>query len=230
MINLNFEKNNLIFIDNHIVVVRKPAGMLTQGDKTGDISLFEITKEYIKKKYQKPGNVYLGLVHRLDRPVSGVVIFTRTSKAAARLNEQIRNRKIIKIYWALVQGKPAKEGQLIDYINRNEMISKISDENKGKKVELKYRLLKHLDDISLLEIELRTGRHHQIRVQFASRDYPILGDFRYGSRIKFGNKALGLHAYNIKITHPVQRTEMSFVSLPEENWPRDFLPENKESQ
>jgi len=204
--------------------------MLTQGDKTGDISLFEITKEYIKKKYQKPGNVYLGLVHRLDRPVSGIVIFARTSKAAARLNEQIRNRKIMKIYWALVQGKPAKQGQFIDYINRNEMTSKISDATKGKKAELKYRLLKHVDDISMLEIELRTGRHHQIRVRFASRDYPILGDFRYGSRIKFGNKALALHAHRIKITHPVQKTEMSFVSLPEENWPHDFLSENKESQ
>ncbi len=225
---MDFEIDHLIFIDNHIIVVRKPAGMLIQGDKTGDTTLFEITKTYIKKKFKKPGNVYLGLVHRLDRPVSGVIVFARTSKAAVRLNEQIRNRKIKKTYWTLVQGKPPKKGEFVDYINRNEMTSTISNNEKGQRAELKYRLLKQSDNISLLEIDLGTGRHHQIRVQFANRGYPILGDFRYGSRVKYGNRALALHAYKLSFTHPVQQTEMSFTTLPDENWPNDLLPENKE--
>jgi len=225
---MDFEKDFLIYIDNHIIVVRKPAGMLIQGDKTGDITLFDLTKFYIKNKFEKPGNVYLAIVHRLDRPVSGVIVFARTSKAAARLNEQIRKRKMKKTYWALVHGKPPKQGEFIDYINRNQKTSIISNNKKGKRAELNYLLLKQQDNISMLEIDLVTGRHHQIRVQFANRGYPILGDFLYGSRLKYGNRALALHACRLSFAHPVQNEEKSFFTMPDENWPKNFLPKNKE--
>ncbi len=226
---MEFEQDFLIYIDNHIAVVRKPSGMLIQGDKTGDITLFDLTKTYIKNKYNKPGNVYLGLVHRLDRPVSGIIVFARTSKAAARLNEQFRNREIKKKYWALVQGNPPKEGHFVDFIHRQERSSTISKNKKGQKAELTYRLIKHRQNISLVEIELGTGRHHQIRVQFADRGYPILGDFRYGSRIKYGNRSLALHACKLSFRHPVQQTTMSFFTLPDEYWPKSLLPIKKES-
>ena len=228
MNNNRFEKDFLIYYDNHIIVVRKPAGMLVQGDNTGDISLFEITKSYIKNKYNKPGNVYLGLVHRLDRPVSGVIVFARTSKAAARLNEQIKKRKIKKTYWALVHGHPPVRGDYVDYINRNRKTSTISSNKKGKKAELTYRLIKKSDNISLIEVDLVTGRHHQIRVQFANRGYPILGDFLYGSRQKYGNRTLALHAFELSFYHPVQNTEMNFTTMPDENWPENFLPDKKD--
>ncbi|MBN2410907.1 RNA pseudouridine synthase [candidate division KSB1 bacterium] len=226
---MDFEQDFLIYIDNHIIVVRKPSGMLIQGDKTGDITLFDLTKTYIKNKYNKPGNVYLGLVHRLDRPVSGIIVFARTSKAAARLNEQFRNRNIKKIYWALVQGTPPKQGDFIDFIHRKEQSSTISNNTNGQRAELTYRLIKKRNNISLVEIDLGTGRHHQIRVQFADRGYPILGDFRYGSRIKYGNRSLALHACKLSFTHPVRQTIMSFYTLPDENWPKHLLPEKKES-
>lgn len=207
---------NIIYEDNHLLVVNKPAGMLVQGDITGDESLLEIAKKYIKEKYNKPGNIFLGLVHRLDRPTSGVIVFARTSKAASRLSKQFREKTIEKYYVALVQGKIPKSGILKDKISRNGATSKIG--YTGKQAELKYKLLKYKNNISKVEIKLITGRHHQIRVQFAERGNPILGDFRYGSKIKFGNKALALHAFSISLIHPTKKEKMIFNFNPDDYW------------
>lgn len=207
---------NIIYEDNHLLVVNKPAGILVQGDITGDESLLEIAKKYIKEKYNKPGNIFLGLVHRLDRPTSGVIVFARTSKAASRLSKQFREKTIEKYYVALVQGKIPKSGILKDKISRNGATSKIG--YTGKQAELKYKLLKYKNNISKVEIKLITGRHHQIRVQFAERGNPILGDFRYGSKIKFGNKALALHAFSISLIHPTKKEKMIFDFKPDDYW------------
>lgn len=207
---------NIIYEDNHLLVVNKPAGILVQGDITGDESLLEIAKKYIKEKYNKPGNIFLGLVHRLDRPTSGVIVFARTSKAASRLSKQFREKTIEKYYVALVQGKIPKSGILKDKISRNGATSKIG--YTGKQAELKYKLLKYKNNISKVEIKLITGRHHQIRVQFAERGNPILGDFRYGSKIKFGNKALALHAFSISLIHPTKKEKMIFNFNPDDYW------------
>ncbi|MCP4755711.1 MAG: RluA family pseudouridine synthase [Proteobacteria bacterium] len=212
----------VIYIDNHLLVVRKPAGMLVQGDRTGDISLLEHARIYLKREFNKPGNVYLGLVHRLDRPVSGVVVLARTSKAAARLSEQFRKKEVTKIYWALVQGKISAHGKLTSRIERNGATSRIVVGNSGKIASLLYRRIAHGNGISLVEVELETGRHHQIRVQLADQGYPILGDFRYGSKVKFPKKALALHARGLTVAHPVRKEKMEFVAELESFWPLDF--------
>lgn len=211
---------NIIYEDNHLLVANKPAGMLVQGDITGDESLLEITKKYIKEKYNKPGNVFLGLVHRLDRPASGVIVLARTSKAASRLSKQFREKTIEKYYVALVEGKIPKSGILKDKISRNGANSKIN--NNGKQAELKYKLLKYKNNVSKVEIKLITGRHHQIRVQFAERGNPILGDFRYGSKIKFGKKALALHSYSLSLAHPTTKENMTFEFEPDDYWENYF--------
>ncbi|MEA1987369.1 MAG: RNA pseudouridine synthase [Candidatus Marinimicrobia bacterium] len=199
---------NIIYEDNHLLVVNKPAGLLVQGDKTGDITLLEIAKQYIKEKYNKPGNVYLGLVHRLDRPASGVIVFARTSKSASRLSKQFREKTIDKKYVALVEGKIPETGTLKDNILRNGVTSKINQN--GKPSELRYKLIEYKNNISKIKIDLITGRHHQIRVQFANHGNPILGDFRYGSKIKFGDRAIALHSYSLAINHPVKKERMVF--------------------
>ncbi len=222
---LELTDDNLLYLDNHLIVVKKSAGMLVQGDYTGDVSLFELTKEYLRRRFDKKGQVYLGLVHRLDRPVAGIIAFARTSKAAARLNEQIRNRTFVKIYRALVHGRPPANGEFIDYIIRNGATSVTGSAATGKKAVLNYQLLKYHQGISLVEIDLCTGRHHQIRVQFAQRGFPVVGDFRYGSKQKFGNKALALYACRLQFAHPVLKTTMEFNIPPEVYWPRDFTME-----
>ncbi len=222
---LNPIADNLLYLDNHLLVVKKPAGLLVQGDHTGDETLFDQTREYLRTRFDKKGQVYLGLVHRLDRPVAGIIVFARTSKAAARLNEQIRNRTFTKIYRALVHGRPPEKDELTDYIVRNGINSTTGTAATGKQAVLNYRLLKHHNGISLVEIDLCTGRHHQIRVQFAQRGYPVVGDFRYGSQQKFGDKALALYACRVKFTHPVLKTEMQFTIPPEDYWPREFVME-----
>ncbi len=189
-------KPKIIFEDNHLIVVAKPAGMLVQGDDTGDVTLLEITKQYIKEKYNKPGNVYLGLVHRLDRPTSGVVCFAKTSKAAARLSKQFQAKTMKKNYLALVQGNVQDSGTFIDKIDRKDRNSFISP--KGKHAEFSYTKLAFHDNVSLVDVDMKTGRHHQIRVQFAHRGFLLLGDFRYGSKIKFPNQSIGLHAYSLE--------------------------------
>ncbi len=211
---------NIIYEDNHLLVINKPAGILVQGDITGDESLLETAKKYIKVKYNKPGNVFLGLVHRLDRPTSGIIVFAKTSKSASRLSKQFKEKTIEKYYVALVEGKIPKSGVLKDKISRNGATSKIS--STGKQAELKYKLLEYKNNISKVEIELITGRHHQIRVQFAKRNNFILGDFRYGSKIKFGNKALALHSFSLSLIHPTTKEKMTFEFEPEDYWDNYF--------
>jgi 23S rRNA pseudouridine1911/1915/1917 synthase len=211
----------ILFLDNHIFVVRKPAGTLIQGDRTGDTSLLAEARGYLKRQFNLSGEVYLGLVHRLDRPTSGVVAFARTSEAAAHLSKQFRKGQIRKIYWALVEGKTPVEGTWVDRIARMGPTSRVVRGNDGQHAALAFRRLGYRRDVSWVEVELQTGRHHQIRVQFAYRGYPVLGDFRYGSDIKFGRKALGLHARSLTLTHPATGQRMAFTAEPDEFW-RDF--------
>ena len=212
----------VLYTDNHLLVVRKPAGMLVQGDRTGDMSLLDCAREYIKDKFNKPGNVYLGLVHRLDRPTSGVVALALTSKAAKRLSEQFRMGSVRKIYWALVEGKTPAEGKLVDRIRRHGPTSHLTKRDGGQHAELSFRRLRYHEGVSWVEIELATGRHHQIRVQFAHRGHQVIGDFRYGSKVKFGQKALALHARSLTINHPTRKEDMTFVAELEPFWPRQF--------
>ena len=210
--------NNLdiLYEDNHIIVVKKPCNILSQSDSTGDIDMLTLVKKYIKEKYNKPGNVYIGLVHRLDRPVGGVMVFARSSKAAARLSDMIKNHNFKKKYLAIVTGiMDKKEGEFKDYLYKNDDGNTIVvDKNKGKESILKYKVLDEnkSNNLSLVEIELLTGRHHQIRVQFSSRKHPLYGDQRYGNVDK---KQLALWAYMLEFTHPVKKEIVSFKCLPE---------------
>ncbi len=215
-------KPEIIYIDNHLLVVNKPAGMLVQGDKTGDISLLDICKEFIKEKYNKPGNVFLGLMHRLDRPVSGVIVLARTSKAASRLTDQFRKRLPEKKYYALVHGLVPQEDKYSDMILRKDVKSVITKKKNGKLAKLSFKLLKYLDKISMVEVKLETGRHHQIRVQFSHRGFPLLGDFRYGSNSTLPDKSIALHAHSLKIIHPTKKEEMTFTADLPNFWPAPF--------
>lgn len=216
--------NNLkiIYEDNHIIVVEKIPNIPSQGDKTGDIDMLEIIKKYIKEKYNKPGNVYLGLVHRLDRPVGGVMVFAKTSKAASRLSEEVRSRQLKKEYLVVVDGKFEKnKDTLEDYLLKNQQknISKVVKEGtKNSKIaKLEYETLKYNSeiDLSVLKVLLHTGRHHQIRVQLSSRGHSIYGDQKYGTRGR--GKQIALWAYKLTIIHPITKKEMTFTSIPELN-------------
>jgi len=209
---------NILYEDNHLLVVNKPAGQLVQGDQTGRSTLLDEAKAWLKEKYNKPGNVFLGLVHRLDRTASGVVVLARTTNAASRLSEEIRSRRPRKTYWAQVAGEVPPQGQFIDQLERDEFNSRVVAAPAGKEARLSYKRLNYIDDISLVEVALETGRHHQIRVQFSHRGFPILGDRRYGSRQAFGNDAIALHAREIMIRHPTLGEELSFVAEPNEDW------------
>ena len=210
----------VIYEDNHIIVVEKKPNIPSQADKTEDLDMLSIVKSYIKEKYQKPGNVYLGLVHRLDRPVGGIMIFAKTSKAASRLSNEVREKVFKKKYLAVVDGKlDKKEGILEDYLYKDERnnISKVVKQEKknAKYAKLEYKVLKYnpLKDLSLLEINLHTGRHHQIRVQLSNMNHSIFGDQKYGTRGK--GKQIALWAYELTIVHPVTKQEMTFKDLPE---------------
>ena len=209
----------IIYIDNHLLVVNKSAGMLVQGDITGDLSLLEAARDYLKKEFNKPGNVYLGLVHRLDRPVSGVIVLARTSKAAGRLSQQIRDKLVKKTYWALVEGNPPQRQKLVNDIERTGTTSRIVKTGTGKSAVLEYQRLGAVQDLSLLEIDLSTGRHHQIRLQLSNIGFPIIGDFRYGSKRKFPNRSIGLHARAVSLKHPVKDEVMVFEATPPHYWP-----------
>lgn len=209
---------NVIYEDNHLLVVNKPAGQLVQGDQTGRETLLEEARDYLREKYNKPGNVFLGLVHRLDRQASGVVVLARTSKAASRLSEEIRSRRPRKTYWALVAGEIPLQGQFIDRLEREEFNSRVVTAPAGKEARLSYNRLNYDEGVSLVEIALETGRHHQIRVQFSHRGFPILGDRRYGSQRDFTHDAIALHAREMVIRHPTKGEEMSFIAEPR-NWP-----------
>ncbi len=208
-------KHNLqvLFEDNHLIIVNKRAGDIVQGDKTGDKPLSEIVKSYIKDKYKKPSNVYLGVVHRLDRPTSGIVIFAKTSKALERLNKMLREKQIDKTYWAVVKNKPQKEQDtLINWLRKNPKNNKSTAFNKEtddcKKAILHYKIIKGLDNYFLLEIDLETGRHHQIRCQLANIGSPIKGDLKYGFDRSNKDASIHLHARKIEFTHPVSKEKV----------------------
>ncbi len=210
----------VIYEDNHIIVVEKKPNIPSQGDKTGDIDMLTIVKEYIKEKYNKPREVYLGLVHRLDRPVGGVMVFARTSKAAARLSEQVRNKVFKKQYLTIVDGRlETKSGTLEDYLLKNEKnnLSKLVKEGtkNAKFAKLDYEILTYNEEtnLSLLKINLHTGRHHQIRVQLAGKGHSIYGDQKYGTRGR--GKQIALWAYKLTIVHPITKKEITFEDLPE---------------
>lgn len=213
---------NIIYEDNHIIVVEKPVNIPSQGDKTGDLDMLTLIKQYIKEKYNKPGDVYLGLVHRLDRPVGGVMVFAKTSKAASRLSEQVRVKDFKKKYLVVVNGKMEKQkGILEDYLLKNEKanMSKVVKEGtkNSKLASLEYEVLKYNSeiDLSVLKIDLHTGRHHQIRVQLSSRNHSIYGDQKYGGRGH--GKQIALWAYELSILHPITKEKMTFKVLPEIN-------------
>ncbi len=214
--------NNLkvLFEDNHIIVVEKPVNVPSQGDKTGDIDMLTIIKKYIKEKYSKPGDVYLGLVHRLDRPTGGVMVFARTSKSASRLSEQVRDKKMHKKYLCIVDGKmESQTGSMRDFLLKNEKnnISKVVKEGtkNAKEAVLDYEVVKYNDQInmSVVKVDLHTGRHHQIRVQFASRGHSLSGDQKYGTRGR--GKQLALWAYSLSFIHPTTKEELTFEDYPE---------------
>ena len=212
----------VVYEDNHIIVVNKTASEIVQGDKTGDIPLSETVKQYLKEKYAKPGNVFLGVTHRLDRPVSGLVVFAKTSKALSRLNEMFRNGEVKKTYWAIVKQQPKEaEGELVHYLVRNEKQNKSYAYDKevknSKKAVLNYRLIGHSENYYLLEVDLKTGRHHQIRCQLASIGCPIKGDLKYGARRSNPDGSISLVSANITFVHPVSKQLMSFDAiLPDE--------------
>ncbi len=216
------EKLNVLFEDNHIIVVEKIVNVPSQADKTGDLDMLTIIKEYIKEKYNKPGNVYLGLVHRLDRPVGGVMVFAKTSKAAARLSEEVRVKDFKKQYLVVVNGKlESAKGSFEDYLLKNQKnnMSRVVKENtkNSKYASLDYEVLKYNEeiDLSLVKVDLHTGRHHQIRVQFSSRNHSIYGDQKYGGRGH--GKQIALWAYSLSFTHPINKKRMEFKVLPEVN-------------
>ena len=214
------ENLKVIYEDNHILVVEKPPNIPSQSDKTNDINMLTICKKYIKEKYNKPGNVYLGLVHRLDRPVGGIMIFAKTSKAASRLSNQVREKIFKKKYLAVVDGKPEnKTGILEDYLYKDERnnISKVvnKDKKNAKYAKLEYELIVYdeVKNLSLLSINLYTGRHHQIRVQLSNFGHSIFGDQKYGTRGK--GKQIALWAYELEIEHPITKEKMTFKDLPQ---------------
>lgn len=201
-------KLNILYEDNHIIVVFKPAGILSQADKTGDDDMLTLIKKYIKEKYNKPGNVYLGLVHRLDRQVSGIMVFAKTSKAASRLSEEIRNNKMHKKYRAIIHGYlDKKEGTLINRIEKLDNKKVLIDTPSGKEAILNYKVIKEKNNLSLVDIDLVTGRYHQIRIQFASINHSLLGDYLYN---KMDTNNLALVSYSLSFIHPTTKEKMNF--------------------
>ena len=209
-------KLEVLYEDNHIIVVKKPCNILSQSDSTGDVDMLSLVKKYVKEKYNKPGNVYIGLVHRLDRPVGGIMVFARSSKAASRLSNMIKKHNFTKKYLAIVTGiMEKKEGEFKDYLlKRSDGNTIVTTKGSGKESILKYKVIDEnkSNNLSLVEIELLTGRHHQIRVQFSSRNHYLYGDQRYGIADK---KQLALWAYMLEFIHPVKKELLSFKCLPE---------------
>ena len=210
---LKLKKSEILFEDNHLIIINKKPGILVQGDITGDISLIEITKDYIKNKYNKKGNVFLGLVNRIDRPTSGIVIFAKTSKALSRMNEILRNREIQKIYWLIISNKFASNnGKIEGWFRKNSKQNKSyffeSQVTNSKFGSLSYKKIKTLDNYCLVEVELITGRHHQIRCSFSELGYPIQGDLKYGSKRSNKDGGIYLHSRKVEFTHPVSKNKI----------------------
>lgn len=218
----------VLHLDNHLFVINKPAGLLSQGDETGDPDVVTIGKQYLKERFDKPGRVFLGLVHRLDRPASGVMVLARTSKSASRLAQQFRDRAPRKTYLALVEGHVASDARLEDFLLKEDRhVRVVPESHEGAK----YAALSYAvggrgswkgRPVSLLEIQLETGRAHQIRVQLASHGHPIVGDFRYDARSELDGKNLALHACALTLEHPTRREMMTFKAPPPESWGNDF--------
>lgn len=212
----------VLYEDNHIIVVNKNSGEIVQGDKTGDVPLSDIVKNWIKDKYNKPGNVFLGVVHRLDRPVQGVVVFAKTSKALARLNDMFRTADVHKTYWAITKNRPEEpEGTLTHWLVRNEKQNKSyaydTEKPNAKKAVLHYKLLAESDNYNLMEINLMTGRHHQIRCQMAHIGCPIKGDLKYGAKRSNIDGSISLLARKIEFVHPVSKEQITVVApLPDD--------------
>ena len=212
-----------VYEDNHIIIVYKNSGEIVQGDKTGDEPLSETVKKYIKEKYQKPGNVFLGVVHRLDRPVSGLVTFAKTSKALTRLNKMFCDGEVHKTYWAITKDAPKEsEGMLTDWLVRNEKQNKSyaysHEVPNSKKAILQYKVIAHTDNYNLLEINLMTGRHHQIRCQLANMGCPIKGDLKYGAKRSNPDGSISLLSHHVELAHPVSKELISIDSpVPDDN-------------
>lgn len=212
-------EGRVLYEDNHLLVLNKRAGEIVQGDKSGDEPLLELARSYIREECQKKGNVFCGLVHRIDRPVSGAVVFARTSKALARMNELVKQRRISKVYWAIVEGTPAEdEATLVHYMQKNERTNKSyvskAEKQGWQRAELKYLLIGTSERYSLLEVELHTGRHHQIRAQFAAVGNPIKGDVKYGARRACEDGSIMLHARALRFEHPVSHQDVSVIAEP----------------
>lgn len=208
---------DVLYEDNHLIIVNKAPSEIVQGDKTGDKPLSELIKEYLKEKYHKPGNVFCGVTHRLDRPTSGVVVFAKTSKALSRLNEMFRNGEVDKTYWAIVKNRPPKdEDTLIHYLIKNEKTNKSTAYDSGKpntkKAILHYKLIAASQKYFLLEVDLETGRHHQIRCQLAKIGCPIKGDLKYGAERSNPDGSISLHARTISFVHPVSKQQIHVVA------------------
>lgn len=206
-------RSDILFEDNHLIAVNKPSGVLVQGDQTGDRSLSEEVKDYIKKKYDKPGAVFLGVIHRIDRPVSGVVLFARTSKALSRMNELFRSRAVQKTYLSVVEGAPKqKQDTLVHWLKKNEEVNRVTIFKKetldAQRCELSYRLISKSEQTSLIEVLPVTGRPHQIRAQLSAIGNPIVGDVKYGATQGF-DQAIGLHAKKLEFIHPVTKGQMT---------------------
>lgn len=212
-----FDDSQIVYEDNHMLVINKKAGQLVQGDKTGDLSLLELIKDLIKKRDEKPGNVFLGLVHRIDRPTSGLVIYAKTSKALSRLTQMVKNREVKKTYWAIVSKEMIPNSQrLIHYLKKNEKNNKAIVYPKAtegaKESILTYNLIKTLDNYLLLEVDLETGRHHQIRAQLSKIGIPIKGDLKYGAPRSNSDGGISLHARKLEFVHPVTKENIQIIA------------------
>lgn len=218
----------VVYEDNHVIIVHKESGEIVQGDKTGDKPLSETVKDYIRDKFHKPGNVFLGVVHRLDRPVAGLVVFARTSKALSRLNEMFRKGEVHKTYWAITKNAPAEpEGTLVNWIVRNEKQNKSyvydKEVSNAKRAELKYRVIAHTENYHLIEVNLLTGRHHQIRCQLAHMGCVIKGDLKYGAPRSNPDGSISLLSHEVTFIHPVSKVEIKAESLiPDDRLWRDI--------
>lgn len=214
----------VIYEDNHLLVVEKPVNVLSQGDDTNDKDMVNLLKDYIKVKYNKPGNVFIGLVHRLDRPVGGIMVFAKTSKAASRLSEQVRNKSFKKTYRAVLNGNMRKDNDTLkDYLYKNKKTNMVSVVNKNHKdakdAELSYETIAKNEKFSMVQVDLKTGRPHQIRVQFSSRKHPLFGDQRYGQDVNKKGDQIALWSYKIEITHPTTKEKMEFICEPPNKYP-----------
>jgi len=218
------EPVSVLYEDNHLIAVNKQAGQIVQGDKTGDIPLSALVAEYLRITYKKPGDAFIGVIHRIDRPVSGVVLFARTSKGLSKMNELFRSRAVKKTYWALVEGKVTQEsGTLVNYLSKNEEKNTsraLTEPREGYlRCELNFKVLEVLDNYTLLEVDPLTGRHHQIRVQLSAAGWPIKGDVKYGARRGNADRSICLHARSVSFEHPVKKEAVCIESPAPESWP-----------